>query len=63
MRKLLSTTLAVGIFASVGFASSAYALDANVLPQLNNSDNAIVGTNGNNMNIQIQGGENGAGCR
>ena len=62
MRKLLSTTIAVGIFASVGFTSAAFAdVAAGALPSLNNATNADVTTAGNNMNIQIQGGQGSVG--
>ena len=62
MRKLLSTTIAVGIFASVGFTSASFAdVAAGALPSLNSATNADVTTAGNNMNIQIQGGQGGVG--
>lgn len=62
MRKLLSTTIAVGIFASVGFAAPALAdVAAGALPSLGSATNADVTTAGNNMNIQITGGTGSVG--
>ena len=61
MKKLLSTTIAVGIFASMSIAPVFADVSANALPNLNNAINADVTTNGSNMNIQIQGGQGGLG--
>ena len=61
MRKILSTTLAVGILTSFGI-TPALALDANVLPTVDRVvQNADVTKNGNNMNVQIQGGSGSVG--
>ena len=61
MKKLLSTTIAVGIFASMGIAPVFADVTASALPSLNNAINADVTTNGSNMNIQIQGGQGSLG--
>ncbi len=63
MKKLLSTTLAVGIFAVTGLTPAAFAdVAASALPSLNNATNADVTVgDSNNMNIQIQGGQGGLG--
>ena len=62
MKKLLSTTIAVGIFASLSFSQAAYAdVAANTLPTLNNATNGTVTTTGNNMNVQINAGQGGVG--
>ena len=61
MKKLLSTTIAVGIFASMSISPAFAAVGANVLPSLNNATNADVTTSGNNMNVQIQGGQGSVG--
>ena len=61
MKKLLSTTIAVGIFASMSIAPAFAAVDAGALPSLGGSVNADVTTNGSNMNIQIQGGQGSTG--
>ncbi|MBQ8887674.1 MAG: filamentous hemagglutinin N-terminal domain-containing protein [Candidatus Gastranaerophilales bacterium] len=61
MKKLLSTTIAVGIFASMSISPALAAVGANVLPSLDSATNADVTTSGNNMNIQIQGGQGGVG--
>ncbi len=61
MKKLLSTTIAVGIFASMSIAPAFAAVDAGALPSLGGSVNADVTTNGSNMNIQIQGGQGSLG--
>ena len=63
MKKLLSTTIAVGIFAATGLTPAAFAdVAASALPSLNNATNADVTVgNSNNMNIQIQGGQGGVG--
>ncbi len=62
MKKLLSTSIAVGILASTSFAPAAFAdVAANTLPSLKDSHNATLSTNGSNMNIQINGGQGGVG--
>ena len=61
MKKLLSTTIAVGIFASMSIAPVFAAVDAGALPSLGGSHNANVTTDGSNMNIQIQGGQGSTG--
>ncbi len=63
MKKLLSTTIAVGIFAATGLTPAAFAdVAASALPSLNNATNADVTIgNSNDMNIQIQGGQGGVG--
>ena len=63
MKKLLSTTIAVGIFAATGLSPAAFAdVAASALPSLNNATNADVTIgNSNDMNIQIQGGQGGVG--
>ena len=48
MKKLLSTTIAVGIFASMSIAPAFAAVDAGALPSLGGSVNADVTTNGSN---------------
>ena len=62
MKKLLSTSIAVGILASTSFAPAAFAdVAANTLPSLKDSNNATLSTNGSNMNIQINGGQGSVG--
>ena len=61
MKKILSTTIAVGIFATMSITPSLAAVDAGTLPSLDSKINADVTTNGNNMNVQIQGGQGGVG--
>ena len=61
MKKLLSTTIAVGIFASMSITPVLADVSASALPSLDSAINADVTTNGNNMNIQIQGGQGGVG--
>ena len=61
MKKLLSTTIAVGIFASLSISPVLADVSANALPSLNNKVNADVTTSGSNMNIQIQGGQGSLG--
>ncbi len=61
MKKLLSTTIAVGIFASMSITPVFADVSAGALPSLDNATNADVTTNGTNMNIQIQGGQGGVG--
>ena len=62
MKKLLSTTIAVGIFASLSFTQAAYAdVAVNTLPTLNSATNGTVTTTGNNMNVQINAGQGGVG--
>ena len=62
MRKLLSTTLAVSILASLGVSPVFADIAANTLPSFNNGTNVDVTTNGSNaMNVQIQGGQGGVG--
>ena len=63
MKKLLSTTIAVGIFAATGLTPAAFAdVAASALPSLNNATNADVTVgNSNNMNIQITGGQGSVG--
>ncbi len=61
MKKLLSTTIAVGIFASLNIAPALADVSAGALPSLNSATNADVTTAGTNMNIQIQGGQGSVG--
>ena len=62
MRKLLSTALMLGFFASISCNSSAIAdVAAGALPTLNNAVNADITTSGSNMNVQINAGTNGLG--
>ena len=61
MKKLLSTTIAVGIFASMSISPALADVAAGALPNLGNATNADVTTSGSNMNIQIQGGQGGLG--
>lgn len=61
MRKLLSTTILVGILASTSIAPAFADISAGALPSLNNAVNADVTTNNANMNIKINGGQNGVG--
>ena len=63
MRKLLSTALALGVFASTGLAPAAFAdVALNALPNLNSADKAIVTTPGaGQMNIKIDAGQGGVG--
>ena len=61
MKKLLSTTLAVGIFASINFSPVFASVDVNALPNLNSATNASVTTDANNMNVQINAGQGGVG--
>ncbi|MCD7879796.1 MAG: filamentous hemagglutinin N-terminal domain-containing protein [Candidatus Gastranaerophilales bacterium] len=61
MRKLLSTTIAAGLLASMTIAAPSFALDASALPSFNNGTNVDVTTSGNTMNVQIQGGNNAVG--
>ena len=61
MKKLLSTTLAVGILSTMTLSPAFAAVDANVLPSLNSATNASVTTDANNMNIQITAGQGGVG--
>ena len=61
MKKLLSTTIAVGMFATINFSPVFAAVDVNALPNLNSATNASVTTDANNMNIQINAGQGGVG--
>ena len=61
MKKLLSTTIAVGIFASMSITPVLADVSANALPSLDSAINADVTTTGNDMNIQIQGGQGSVG--
>ena len=61
MKKLLSTTIAVGIFASMSISPVMAAVGSTVLPSLDSATNADVTTSGNTMNVQIQGGQGGVG--
>ena len=61
MKKLLSTTIAVGMFATINFSPVLAAVDVNALPSLNNATNASVTTDANNMNVQINAGQGGVG--
>ena len=61
MKKLLSTTIAVGIFASMSITPVLADVSAGALPSLDSATNADVTTSGTNMNIQIQGGQGGVG--
>ncbi len=64
MKKLLSTTLAVSIFASLNLAPVLAAvtdIPFNQLPDLRNETNAHVTQHDADMNVQIQGGKGGVG--
>ena len=61
MKKLLSTTIAVGLFTSMTVTPVFAGVSATALPSLKSSDNAIVTTDGAKMNVQIQGGKGGVG--
>ena len=61
MKKLLSTTLAVGIMASMSFSPVLADVPVNTLPSLNNAVNADVTVNANDMNIKINAGQGGVG--
>ena len=62
MRKLLSTTIAVGLFTSMSITPVFAGVDAGALPSLRSSDNATVSTNNTKMNIKIGNGDkNGVG--
>ena len=61
MKKLLSTTIAVGIFASMSICPAIADVAAGALPTLNNAINADITTSGSNMNVQINAGTNGLG--
>ena len=61
MKKLLSTTIAVGIFTSMSISPVLADVAAGTLPSLNNATNATVTTNKANMNIQINGGQGSVG--
>ena len=62
MKKLLCTTLAVGIMSSMSFTPAfAYIEDVNTLPGFNSGTNVDVTTAGNKMNVQINAGQGGIG--
>lgn len=61
MRKLLSTTIAVGIFASMAVAPVFADVSAGALPSLKDATNADITTAGSNMNVQITGGQGSVG--
>ncbi len=62
MRKLLSKAIAFSVLSFTVFQPLAYAsIGVDTLPVLDNATNANVSANGNNMNIQINGGQGGVG--
>ena len=61
MKKLLSTTIAVGLFTSLSMTPVLADVSANALPVINNKTNAEITTQNSKMNIQIQGGKGGVG--
>ena len=52
MKKLLSSTIAIGILAVTSAAPAFAAIDANTMPQFNHGTNMDVTTNGTNMNVK-----------
>ncbi|MCD7780253.1 MAG: filamentous hemagglutinin N-terminal domain-containing protein [Candidatus Gastranaerophilales bacterium] len=61
MKKLLSTTIAVGIFTAMNVSPVLADVSSTALPSLNSSTNATVTTSGTNMNVQITGGKGSVG--
>ena len=61
MKKLLCTTLAVGLMSSMSFTPAFADVDANMLPGFNSGTNVDVSTTGNKMNVQINAGKGGIG--
>ncbi|MBQ9245288.1 filamentous hemagglutinin N-terminal domain-containing protein [bacterium] len=61
MKKLLSTTIAVGLLSSMSITPVFADVAATALPSLKNANNATVTTDNAKMNIQIQGGQHGVG--
>ncbi len=62
MKKLLSTTIAVGIFTSMSIVPVYADVAADALPQLGSAHNATVTTpQDNNMNVQVNGGQGSVG--
>ena len=61
MRKLLSTTIIVGLFASTSLLPAYADIAVDALPKLDSAINADVTTNGSNMNVQINAGQGGVG--
>ena len=62
MKKLLSTTIAVGIFASISFSSAAFAnVDPGTLPQLGSKgpvDATVTHPSDKNLNVKLKEGNN-----
>ncbi len=61
MKKLLSTTIAAGIFASMTMTPVLADVSATALPTLSSATNATVTTTNADMNVQITGGQNSVG--
>ncbi len=65
MKKLLSTTIAVGIFASISFSSAAFAnVDPGTLPQLGSKgpvDATVTHPSDKNLNVKLKEGNNTVG--
>ncbi len=59
MKKLLSTTIAVGLFTSMTITPVFADVAANALPKLNTKTNAEVSTTGSRMDIKIGNGDQG----
>ncbi len=61
MKKLLSTAVAVGVFASTSMLPALADVSANALPSLSSATNASVTTSGTAMNVQMTGGKGSVG--
>ena len=61
MRKLLSTTIVVGLLTSTSIMPAFADIAVDTLPKLDSAINADVTTNGSNMNVQINAGQGGVG--
>ncbi|MCD7879687.1 MAG: filamentous hemagglutinin N-terminal domain-containing protein [Candidatus Gastranaerophilales bacterium] len=62
MKKLLSSTIAVGIFASMSVSPVFADVSANTLPSYNSSTNSVITTPSDNyMNVQTTGGQGSLG--
>ena len=61
MRKLLSTTIVVGLLTSTSIMPAFADIAVDTLPKLDSAINADVTTSGNNMNVQINAGQGGVG--
>ncbi len=62
MKKLLSTTLALGLFVytSIIPCSTAFALSTNAMPDLASATNGSVSTSGTNMNVSVDAAQGGS---